>query len=106
MSAASVERLLARVTAEVDDLDAADVEGMEAFLARYRNVLHPTHYLNLGVKLSLSQLYGKIAGYMIQEMSVEQLVRKRELCLEIMAVFDVIEPGYTRLRGNYSRENF
>lgn len=83
----------------MDSLDSNDIPSMETFLQKYRNVLHPTHYLCLGVKLSLSQLYGKINGYLIHELSNEQLVRKREICREIIKVFDVIEPGYTRLRG-------
>lgn len=72
---------------------------MEKFLEKYRNVLHPTHYLCLGVKLSLSQLYGKISGYLIHELNDEQLKRKENLCKEILKIFDIIEPGYTRLRG-------
>lgn len=72
---------------------------MELFLEKFRNVLHPTHYLCLGVKLSLSQLYGKIKGYIIHELSDDLLVRKQEICEEILKIFDVIEPGFSRLRG-------
>lgn len=88
-----------RITEEADSIHSNDVEGMEKFLEKYRNVLHPTYYLNLGVKLSLSQLYGKINGYIIHELTDAQLMRKEELCKEILKIFDVIEPGYTRLRG-------
>lgn len=72
---------------------------MEMFLNKYRNVLHSTHYIALGVKISLSQFYGKIEGYLINELNDELLVRKKQLCEEILQVFDVIEPGYTRIRG-------
>lgn len=68
-------------------------------MQKYRNVLHPTHYLCLSAKLSLSQLYGKIKGYLIHELPDELLERKRDICKEIIRVFDVIEPGFTRLRG-------
>lgn len=74
---------------------------MELFLQKYRNVLHPTHYLCLGVKLSLSQLYGKVNGYLIHELRDELLYRKMEICKEILKAFDVVEPGFTRLRGQY-----
>lgn len=35
-------------------------------------------------------------------MSDEELRRKMEICKEILKIFDVIEPGYTRIRGNYT----
>lgn len=30
------------------------------------------------------------------------LERKISLCKELMKIFDIIEPGYTRIRGNYN----
>lgn len=72
---------------------------METFLNKYRNVLHSTHYLCFGIKVSLSQVYGKINGYLIYELSNKLLERKRDLCTEILKVLDIIEPGYTRIRG-------
>ncbi|XP_018323549.1 SET domain-containing protein SmydA-8-like [Agrilus planipennis] len=99
VTAKSMKLLINRITQEVDSIDCNDIERMEEFLEKYRNVLHPSHYLCLGVKLSLSQLYGKINGYLINELTDEQLTRKREICREIMKIFDIIEPGYTRLRG-------
>lgn len=76
-----------------------DVEGFEAFLHQYRNVLHPNHYLCLSAKYALSQLYGKVDSYLIHEMSLTQLQRKRDICRDILKVFDLLEPGYSRLRG-------
>lgn len=86
----------------MDKIDSNDINGFEMFLNRYRNVLHPTHYLALGVKISLSQLYGKIDGYLVHELNDELLVRKKNLCEELLRIFNVIEPGYTRIRGNSS----
>ncbi|XP_068913242.1 SET domain-containing protein SmydA-8-like isoform X2 [Tenebrio molitor] len=95
----SMQLLIDRISQEVERIDCNDVVAMEAFLQKYRNVLHPTHYLSLSVKLSLSQLYGRISGYLIDELSEQMLMRKQEICEEIMKIFNVIEPGYTRLRG-------
>ncbi|KAJ8981911.1 hypothetical protein NQ317_007303 [Molorchus minor] len=97
--ARSMKLLLHRITQEVEQIDLNGIEAMEAFLSKYRNVLHPTHYLCLGIKVSLSQLYGKINGYLIYELSNKILERKRDVCMEILRVLDVIEPGYTRIRG-------
>ncbi|EFA08507.1 SET domain-containing protein SmydA-8 [Tribolium castaneum] len=99
ISAKSMQLLLDKITQEVDNIDCNDVITMETFLKKYRNVLHPTHYINLSVKLSLSQLYGRINGFLIDELSDEVLTRKLEICEEIIKVFNVIEPGFTRLRG-------
>nr|CAI5824241.1 unnamed protein product [Callosobruchus analis] len=99
MTARSMELLLNRISQEVEKLDCNDIEGMEAFLDRYKNVLHQTHYLNFGVKVSLSQLYGKIDGFLIHELDDNALERKIYLCKEVLRTFDVIEPGYTRIRG-------
>ncbi|KAK4874047.1 hypothetical protein RN001_013407 [Aquatica leii] len=95
----SLQLLIERISREAESLDCNDIKGMEAFLQKYRNVLHSNHYLCLGIKLSLSQLYGKANGYIINDLSPEILNRKKDICEEIMEVFDVIEPGFTRLRG-------
>lgn len=99
ISATSMNLLLNRVSQEVEQIDCNDIQAMEQFLHKYRNVLHPTHYLCLGVKVSLSQVYGRITGYIIQELDEKPLLRKRDICKEILGVFDIIEPGYTRIRG-------
>nr|XP_049702787.1 SET domain-containing protein SmydA-8 isoform X1 [Helicoverpa armigera]XP_049702791.1 SET domain-containing protein SmydA-8 isoform X1 [Helicoverpa armigera]XP_049702794.1 SET domain-containing protein SmydA-8 isoform X1 [Helicoverpa armigera] len=99
MTAPSVQLLLKRLTDEFEQIDANDVRGYEGFLHKYRNVIHPTHYLCLSAKHSLSQLYGKVADYMIHEMPEAELNRKIEICRDLMKAFDVIEPGYSRLRG-------
>lgn len=84
----------------MEKINTNDINGLELFLNKYRNVLYPTHFIALGVKVSLSQLYGKIDGYLINQLNEELLLRKQNLCEEILKVFDVIEPGYTRIRGN------
>ncbi|CAF4877795.1 unnamed protein product [Pieris macdunnoughi] len=99
MTAGGVQAMLKRLTEELEQIDANDVEGFEKFLHKYRNVLHDNHYLCLSALHSLSQLYGKISGFMIHEMPESQLHRKIEICRDLMKVFDVIEPGYSRLRG-------
>lgn len=99
MVAAAVQLLLKRLTDEFELIDVNDVPGYENFLHKYRNVLHETHYLCLSAKHSLSQLYGKVADYMIHQMPEMELNRKIQICRDLMKVFDVIEPGYSRLRG-------
>ncbi|KAL1494356.1 hypothetical protein ABEB36_009968 [Hypothenemus hampei] len=99
ISASSMTLLLDKIAQEAEDIDGNDIPAMESFLQKYRNVLHPTHYLCLGVKVSLSQMYGRISGHLIHALQENHLLRKKEICQEILKVFDVIEPGYTRIRG-------
>lgn len=91
--------MLLRIGTEIEEIDCNDVKSYEAFLKRYCNVLHPNHYHCIYAKHSLSQLYGKIADYMIYELPEELLKRKITLCQELLQIFDVLEPGYSRLRG-------
>ncbi|XP_050677124.1 SET domain-containing protein SmydA-8-like isoform X2 [Leptidea sinapis] len=99
MPAGAAQAMLMRITDELEQIDANDVTGFEKFLVKYRNVLCSSHYLCLSALHSLSQLYGKVTSHMIHEMSEDQLLRKVEVCRDLMKVFDIIEPGYSRLRG-------
>lgn len=99
MQASAILLLLKRLTEEYDQIDANDVKGYETFLHKYRNVIHTSHYLCLSAKHSLSQLYGKVTDYIIQDMPDSELNRKIEICRDLMKVFDIIEPGLSRLRG-------
>ncbi|KAG5872648.1 hypothetical protein JTB14_029692 [Gonioctena quinquepunctata] len=99
ITAQSMKLLLNRISQEVEQIDCNDIENMEHFLDKYRNVLHPTHHVCLSIKVSLSQIYGKIKGHLIYELSDAVLKRKEDICREILKIFDIIEPGYTRIRG-------
>lgn len=94
-----INSILFRLSDEHDKIDVNDVEGFEAFLHMYRNMLHPNHFLCLSAKYALSQLYGKVDSHLIHKMSLSQLQRKRDICRDILKVFDALEPGYSRLRG-------
>lgn len=99
LPSSSINVLNQRMTQEYERIDCNDIVSLEQFLEKYANVLHPNHYLFLGVKLYLSQLYGKIDGYIIHNMSDELLIRKITICKDILKIFDILEPGLTKLRG-------
>ncbi|XP_063228128.1 SET domain-containing protein SmydA-8 isoform X2 [Bacillus rossius redtenbacheri] len=99
VEAPAVGLLLDRIGEEAEAIDGNDVEALESFLLKYRNVLHANHYLFLGALHSLSQLYGKVDGYLIDQLPERLLLRKRDICRQLLGVCDVLEPGYTRLRG-------
>ena len=91
--------LVTRLYDELDSLGGNDINQIEMFMRKYSKTLHENHYVFLSAKHSLCQLYGKIDGFLINELSVEQLKRKERYCESLLEVIDVLEPGYSRLRG-------
>lgn len=76
--------------------------GYENWLKNAMKYLHSDHYLIIGVKYTLNLLYGKVAGFMIQDMNEDQLRRKMNICEDILRIADTVEPGLSRLRGRRS----
>ncbi|XP_030378207.1 SET domain-containing protein SmydA-8 [Scaptodrosophila lebanonensis] len=99
LSATQLVRLLDRINNDLESIDVHDIPGLENFLKRYREILRPNHYLLLSAKYSLCQIYGRIEGYLLPQMSLEDIERKERYCREFLEVIDVLEPGLTRLRG-------
>ena len=91
--------LVTRLYDELDSIDGNGIDQIEMFMMKYSKMLHENHYIFLSAKHSLCQLYGKIDGFLINELSVEQLKRKESYCKSLMEVIDVLEPGCSRLRG-------
>lgn len=99
LSAAFVMNLVTRLYDELDSLGGNDINQIEKFMAKYSKTLHENHYIFLSAKHSLCQLYGKIDGFLINELNVEQLKRKEKYCKSLLEVIDVLDPGCSRLRG-------
>jgi hypothetical protein len=87
---------------EYVDTDAEAVENREALLRKYRSVLYPKHAFLTTLRCSLSQLYGRAEGYVLEDLPDILLERKIEICKDVLSVADVIEPGLSRLRGRSS----
>ncbi|XP_065084830.1 SET domain-containing protein SmydA-8 [Ochlerotatus camptorhynchus] len=97
--AQNVLQLLDRLFKELDAIDGNGIELYEHFITKYRHILHDNHYLFLSAKHSLCQLYGKISGFLISEMSLEQIIEKEKICRDLLLVVSAYEPGLSRLRG-------
>ncbi|KAK3926931.1 SET domain-containing protein SmydA-8, isoform A [Frankliniella fusca] len=106
MPAKEVKEFLDKLTDESEALDHNDVMGLEGFLVKHAARLHPNHFVLLGAKHSLSQVYGKVQGYLIHQLSDALLERKLTICREILRIFDVLEPGVSRLRGENQFDHF
>ncbi|XP_016978673.1 SET domain-containing protein SmydA-8 isoform X2 [Drosophila rhopaloa] len=99
LGAKDLERQLDRINDDLEAIDVHDIPGLENFLLRYRDVLRPNHYLLLSAKYSLCQIYGRTEGYLLPQMSPEDIARKETYCREFLEIVDVLDPGLTRLRG-------
>lgn len=91
--------LVTKLYEELDAIGANDINQIENFMRNYSKTLHRNHYIFLSAKHSLCQLYGKIDGFLINELSAELLKRKEEYCRDLLGVIDILEPGRSRLRG-------
>ncbi|XP_017774648.1 PREDICTED: protein msta-like [Nicrophorus vespilloides] len=104
-SAAAVMRVYEAIQADLDNVDegvedaSQAIEARETLYKKYRSVLHPRNTFHTILRLSLAQMYGKVEGYQLEELPDLLLERKVELCKELLQNLDVIEPGFTRLRG-------
>ncbi|KAF6214046.1 hypothetical protein GE061_011776 [Apolygus lucorum] len=88
-----------KIRNEMEGIGEGNIKIWEDFLRKHENVLHPNHHILTKVKISLSQMYGKVPNYIIDEMSLEQLQRKINLCQDVLKLTDVFEPGLSRIRG-------
>ncbi|TRY73768.1 hypothetical protein TCAL_00957 [Tigriopus californicus] len=75
------------------------VDLCEMFLSRYKTLLHPNNLLMLKVKYGLITMIGRIPGYQMNCLTLDQIIRKRRLCEDILRVLDVIDPGISSRRG-------
>ena len=82
-----------------DRLEQCGVEAHEAFLKKYKPILHPNHVVLIRVKYALAKMYGRMEGYEANSLTNDQLERKLGLCREVLGVLDVIMPGQSRMRG-------
>lgn len=101
VTAQSMVLLIDTVYKELDAIDSNDVNGFEEFLAKYRNVFHKNHYLCICAKHSLFQLYGRSEGFLIHELSIEQLRKKEQYCRDLLNVVNSLDPGLSKLRGKF-----
>lgn len=91
--------LVTKLYDELDAIGGNDINQIETFMKKYSKTLHRNHYIFLSAKHSLCQLYGKIDGYLINELNSDLLKRKEDYCRDLLEVVDILEPGCSRLRG-------
>lgn len=102
-NAVAVRKVFAAIQADLDEIEyvggAEGIEARETIFRKYRSVLHPKHAYMTILRSALSQLYGKVDGYSLEDLPDLLLERKTEMCQQLLEVLDVIEPGHSRIRG-------
>jgi len=106
-TAQEIKLQLSQIGAELEEVTAkGTVDDAEAFLEKYKKLLHPNHYHMTTCKHNLLQMYGRTENCLIQDMDEEQLKRKEELCREHIAVLEIIDPSKIRLMIFAAAANF
>ncbi|XP_014482026.1 PREDICTED: protein msta, isoform B [Dinoponera quadriceps] len=102
----AVRKVLGIIQAEVDNAetisgaDGADaIHERENVMKKYRSVLHPRHAFLTMLRHSLTQMYGRVDEYLLDDLPNVVLEHKVDLCRSLLQVLDVVEPGYSRVRG-------
>ncbi|XP_011162713.2 SET domain-containing protein SmydA-8 [Solenopsis invicta] len=102
----AVRKVFRIIQAEVDaaeaisGADGADaIHERETIMKKYRSVLHPQHAFLSMLRHSLTQMYGRVDEYLLDDLPDVVLEHKVDLCRSLLQVLNVVEPGYSRVRG-------
>ncbi|KAK0087191.1 hypothetical protein PV325_001560 [Microctonus aethiopoides] len=102
----AIKKVFDIIYAEISSADSVTIEaGAEAIqirenvMKKYHSVLHPRHAFLTMLRLSLSQLYGRVDEYELDDLPDVVLEHKVDMCRLLLQVLDVIVPGYSRERG-------
>jgi len=78
---------------DLNGIQRDDVRGLEDFLSRNKQLLHPNHAAMMEVKKNLSVGYGRFPGFTYDKLTVEKLKRKVQFCREVLDYVTILEPG-------------
>lgn len=81
------------------EMGAKRLEEAERLLRKYKSLLHPSHYICTGLRQLLIEMYGRVRGYEMVQLTDQLLERKAELCREVLRVLNIFEPGLSRARA-------
>ncbi|EZA57735.1 SET domain-containing protein SmydA-8 isoform X1 [Ooceraea biroi] len=102
----AVQKILRIIQVDVDAAEAiSGAEGADAIFERenvvkkYQSVLHPRHAFLTMLRHSLTQMYGRVDEYLLNDLPDVVLEHKVDMCRLLLQVLDVVEPGYSRIRG-------
>lgn len=102
----AVESVVLTIESEINALQELEtsienIKLCENVLIKYSKILHPNHYLLVNLKENLIDMYGWQLSNQIENenLVIDWLNRKIELCREVLNILDVIQPGLNRARA-------
>merc|ERR1712107_863466 len=84
---------------ELAQVSRGNCEGLLQFLHKNEPLLGPNNHHIMEVKYTIVSMLGNRKPYLLTDLSMELLQIKERFCRELLNVADIIEPGYTRWRG-------
>lgn len=100
----AIRKVLSVIQDEIDVLQSMEfgperLEKCEQIFRKYHGVFHPSHYLLTELRQNLIELYGRVEGYELQDLTDNLLEHKMNLCRAVLTVLNVLYPGKTRTRA-------
>lgn len=98
MSNVQASYLINQIGDDVDHVQLANpnVRDLDNLLSKLLTFLHPNHYHCFSIMHSLVQLYGYQQGYLPNQITDDQVVRKSKMCRQMMEILKAIDPGNAR----------
>lgn len=105
-----IRSILNKVKKEIESAEnckvGSRISRLEKVLKKFSGkVLHPNHHLLLEVMKNLSRIYLDNCNAESTEEKMSRLQRKREICLQLLNVLDLVDSGLSRPRGKYFDKN-
>uniref|UniRef100_A0A0K8WDS8 Protein msta, isoform A n=2 Tax=Bactrocera latifrons TaxID=174628 RepID=A0A0K8WDS8_BACLA len=100
----AIQKALSVMQSEVATLQSMTpspqkLQETEKLMRKYCVVVHPLHFIQIGLRQNLIEMYGRVAEYELSELPDVLLEHKEELCRQVLHVLDVFEPGLSRTRA-------
>ncbi|XP_055373089.1 SET domain-containing protein SmydA-8 [Condylostylus longicornis] len=84
---------------EIENLDKKSPKDFEEFIVKYQDTLHEKNTHILQIKYALTQLYGNVEKFLLHELNSAAVKRKIDLCMELLDIADIFDPGLSNFRG-------
>ena len=88
-----------KVEAELEEVEAMNVDGYRALLEKYKPFFPPTNYLMVIIKRYIYTVYGNKIGWEMENMTDIQLEDKAKFCRSFIRYLSKIDPGYSQYMG-------
>ncbi|XP_070506795.1 SET domain-containing protein SmydA-8-like [Chironomus tepperi] len=93
VAGAKVIQLMSEIRNSLDRLNKRSVVDCENFMKSYKKFLPDSSVFMVDVKYALCMLYGNVEGYFYEDLSLDQIQRKLQICNQLLSELTILEPG-------------